>query len=611
MKKRRNLGITLIVLVITIVVLLILAGISLNLVLGENGIVTKAKDAREQTIIGHEKEQINLAYSACKTRENFDDLVTASELETEMKKSNENVSVAADGDNLVITFEETKHQYNIGQDGSFSDIVDWSKLGPGLYKTGTSEMIKSWQELIDDGEVTVKDGVLDTDRIKIEEKGDLVISSSVNEIISFYKGCGGSSDYNVIGLYIPKSVNSIGDFAGEKFLALEKLVISDGCKSIGDYAFRMVYYNVESKLSTIEIPDSIEKIGFGAFEDTKWLKEQPDGEVYLGKVFYEYKGKNAKNASVEIKDGTKGIASAAFNGCRAMESIVLPNTLKNIGEGAFEYCRDLIKIDIPNNIENIERITFLGCTNLKTINIPDNVNIIKESAFSECKNLTTVNISEGVERIERYAFSECTSFETIDIPASISEMDMRAFNKCYKLTKVNVAEKNNSYSSSDGILFDKNKTKLLLYRIKDASEYDIPDTVITIGNNAFDSCYELTAINIPESTIEIGEEAFANCGGIKEIKIPENVKIINKKAFYHCYSLKNFVIPEGVTTIGDNVFERCGSLESINIPASVTELGKDSFRSCTKVKVTVASGTSITASDLSKAGLSSSQYTFE
>ena len=180
------------------------------------------------------------------------------------------------------------------------------------------------------------------------------------------------------------------------------------------------------------------------------------------------------------------------------------------------------------NIENIERITFLGCTNLKTINIPDNVNIIKESAFSECKNLTTVNISEGVERIERYAFSECTSFETIDIPASISEMDMRAFNKCYKLTKVNVAEKNNSYSSSDGILFDKNKTKLLLYRIKDASEYDIPDTVITIGNNAFDSCYELTAINIPESTIEIGEEAFANCGGIKEIKIPENVKIINK-----------------------------------------------------------------------------------
>ena len=294
MKKRRNLGITLIALVITIVVLLILAGISLNLVLGENGIVTKAKDAREQTIIGHEKEQTNLAYSACKTRENFDDLVTASELETEMKKSNENVSVVADGDNLVITFEETKHQYNIGQDGSFSDIVDWSKLGPGLYKTGTSEMIKSWQELIDDGEVTVKDGVLDTDRIKIEEKGDLVISSSVNEIISFYKGCGGSSDYNVIGLYIPKSVNSIGDFAGEKFLALEKLVISDGCKSIGDYAFRMVYYNVESKLSTIEIPDSIEKIGFGAFEDTKWLKEQPDGEVYLGKVFYEYKGKNAK-----------------------------------------------------------------------------------------------------------------------------------------------------------------------------------------------------------------------------------------------------------------------------------------------------------------------------
>ena len=156
----REKGITLIALVITIVVLLILAGISLNLVLGENGIVTKAKDAREQTIIGHEKEQINLAYSACKTRENFDDLVTASELETEMKKSNENVSVAADGDNLVITFEETKHQYNIGQDGNYAENVDWSKLEPGLYKTGTSEMIKSWQQLLDDGNIIVQENEL-------------------------------------------------------------------------------------------------------------------------------------------------------------------------------------------------------------------------------------------------------------------------------------------------------------------------------------------------------------------------------------------------------------------------------------------------------------------
>lgn len=132
----------------------------MNLVFGENGIVTKAKDAREQTIIGHEKEQINLAYSACKTRENFDDLVTASELETEMKKSNENVSVVEDGDNLVITFEETKHQYNIGQDGNFKENtnqnIDWSTLEPGLYKTGTSEMIKSWQQLLDDGNIIVQ-----------------------------------------------------------------------------------------------------------------------------------------------------------------------------------------------------------------------------------------------------------------------------------------------------------------------------------------------------------------------------------------------------------------------------------------------------------------------
>lgn len=211
-------GITLIALVITIVVLLILAGISLNLVLGENGIVTKAKDAREQTIIGHEKEQINLAYSACKTRENFDDLVTASELETEMKKSNENVSVVADGDNLVITFEETKHQYNIGQDGNFKENtnqnIDWSKLEPGLYKTGTSEMIKSWQELIDDGDITV-DGtkfnsikmIYDQD-VTMPLAGDLIISNDITEIGSLTGGK--SACYvgksGITGVYVPSSV---------------------------------------------------------------------------------------------------------------------------------------------------------------------------------------------------------------------------------------------------------------------------------------------------------------------------------------------------------------------------------------------------------------------
>ena len=605
----------------------------MNLVLGENGIVTKAKDAREQTIIGHEKEQINLAYSACKTRENFDDLVTANELETEMKKSNENVSVAADGDNLVITFEETKHQYNIGQDGSFSDIVDWSKLGPGLYKTGTSEMIKSWQELIDDGEVTVKDGVLDTDRIKIEEKGDLVISSSVNEIISFYKGCGGYSDYNVIGLYIPKSVNSIGDFAGEKFLALEKLVISDGCKSIGNCAFRMVYYNVESKLSTIEIPDSIEKMGYDVFEDTKWLNDQPDGEVYIGKVFYKYKGKMPENTNIDIKSGTRAIAGLAFTNGSELCNISLPESIKGVGPLAFRGCSKLNQIELPNSIENIEERAFSGCTSLNSINIPESLKVINYGIIEDCKNIVS-----------------------IDIPKNVNEIDPTAFYGCDSLQRISVEEENTTFSSVDGILFNKDKTSILLYRNRDSNTYNIPSTVKVIGKMAFIGCNNLKNISIPEGVNEIGEKAFMNTE-ITEIKIPQNVKTIGNSAFEECRNLKNIEIPDNVITIGNSTFhyctqlksvkisnnitiigvytfagcysltnveipsgvteinygafEGCRGLESINIPKSVTSLGNEVFRSCTKVKVTVASGTSLTASDLSKAGLSSSQYTFE
>ena len=95
------------------------------------------------------------------------------------------------GENLVITFEETKHQYNIGQDGNYTENVDWSKLEPGLYKTGTSEMIKSWQELIDDGDITVEGTkfneiktIFSYDQdVTMPLAGDLIISNDMTEVV--------------------------------------------------------------------------------------------------------------------------------------------------------------------------------------------------------------------------------------------------------------------------------------------------------------------------------------------------------------------------------------------------------------------------------------------
>ena len=522
----REKGITLIALVITIVVLLILAGISLNLVLGENGIVTKAKDAREQTIIGHEKEQINLAYSACKTRENFDDLVTASELETEMKKSNENVSVAADGDNLVITFEKTKHQYNIGQDGNYIENVDWSKLEPGLYKTGTSEMIKSWQELIDDGEVTVQNGALDRNRTHISEKGDLIISDQVNQIYAKGETCGTIRDYNIIAMYIPGSVKVIGNSGLRGFCALEKLVIAEGCKSIGELALSYGFDGGKSQLKDIEFPNSIENIEGILFDSgySPWLDDQPDGEIYIGKVLYCYKGEMPSNTKIEIKNGTRKIAASAFKYKKNLVGIVIPSSVNIIGDRAFEDCNNL------SDIEGIENVTLIGIHafhETKWYNEQSDGEIyIGKTLYSYKGTMpenTSLKIKEGTLNIADYAFVRCTGLIEVSFPISIKNVGKSCFYDCKNLSIIKGGENierigSGAFSSTQ---WENNHENGYIYIGKVLYSYkgdnslekmQIREGTISISNYA---CYvpaiaTTATIIIPKSVKNIGDSIVGN-----------------------------------------------------------------------------------------------------
>ena len=121
--KNKSKGITLIALVITIIVLLILAGVTIATLTGENGILTKATTAKEQTVIGQEKEAISLAYTACKA-EDMEDVVTNTELQTELEKGQNNVQVTMSGDDLIVWFKDTGHRYTVKQDGKIEQIGD-------------------------------------------------------------------------------------------------------------------------------------------------------------------------------------------------------------------------------------------------------------------------------------------------------------------------------------------------------------------------------------------------------------------------------------------------------------------------------------------------------
>lgn len=479
----------------------------MNLVFGENGIVTKAKDAREQTIIGHEKEQINLAYSACKTRENFEDLVTAGELETEMKKSNENVSVAADGDNLVITFEETKHQYNIGQDGNFKENtnqnIDWSTLEPGLYKTGTSEMIKSWQELIDDGDITVEGTKLNEIKtifsydqdVTMPLAGDLIISNDMTEIGSLTGGKAACyvGKSGITGVYVPSSVKKLtssSQYGYGGFFAMfdmKKIVIEEGLEEIGDYSFASCYSLIE-----VELPDSVTTVGDYAFA---W---------------------SSNIVNVKIPDNVI-LGKACFISNRLTQ---IPQNITSIGETMFANCEELKVVNIPNGITSIGARAFSGCGNITSINIPSSVKVIGEGAFLYCGNITSINIPNSIKKIGREAFKNCVNLS-----------DINGFDNVISVGQ-NSLDGTKWYSSQ-------------------------PDGEVYIGKTLYNYKGTMSAdtrLRIKEGTENIADCAFRECTGLIEVTFPASIKNIGEYCFYNCKNLSVINTNENIERIGDSAF---------------------------------------------------------
>ena len=180
------------------------------------------------------------------------------------------------------------------------------------------------------------------------------------------------------------------------------IVLKEGTLGIGDSAFFGC-----SGLTNITIPNSVTSIGPGAFSDTAWYNNQPDGLVYAGKVAYKYKGTMPWCTSIVLKEGTLGIGQYAFYGCEELTSITIPNSVTSIGDYVFYGCTGLTSITIPNSVTSIGYRAFSGCEGLTSIIIPDSVTSIGSQAFYNCIGLTSVTIPDSVTSIGTEAFSGC------------------------------------------------------------------------------------------------------------------------------------------------------------------------------------------------------------
>ncbi|MGN0469630.1 MAG: leucine-rich repeat domain-containing protein [Acutalibacteraceae bacterium] len=355
-----------------------------------------------------------------------------------------------------------------------------------------------------------------------------------------------------------KPVTSIGNSAFNECTGLTSITIPASVTSIGYYAFANC-----TNLASIDIPENITSVGYCAFDDTEWYTNQPDGVLYIGKVVYEYKGQMPDNTAVVLKDGTQTINNNVFSGCKGLTSIEIPDSVATIGEWAFSGCTGLTSITIPDSVATIGQAAFQECTSLNNVEISDSAAVsIAGYAFRGCKNLKNINISEGVVKIDSVAFVGTG------------------------LTSITVDKNNKNYSSQDGVLFNKDKTKLLMYPERKAGEYKIPDSVTEIGDDAFVNCTGLTDVTIPDSVTFIDVGAFAGCTGLTSVIIPDSVKTLGWSSwrsgvFGGCTGLTNVTIGNDVTEIGQYIFERCTALTSITIPENIKSIESFAFEGCT------------------------------
>jgi len=157
----------------------------------------------------------------------------------------------------------------------------------------------------------------------------------------------------------------------------------------------------------------------------------------------------------------------------------------------------------------------------------------------------------------------------VTIPSSVTDIGSSAFGNCKVLTGIVVAAENPNYSSADGVLFDKDKTTLIQCPGGKQGEYTVPNSVTSIGNSAFSSCYLLTSVEIPNSVGEIGVQAFSSCIGLTSVTIGNGVTSIGGYAFYYCSKLASVTINATTPpTLGNEALNKTAAALTIYVPAA-------------------------------------------
>lgn len=420
------------------------------------------------------------------------------------------------------------------------------------------------------------------------------------------------------------------------------VVIRDGTVRIGDDVFK------EHAITSVQLPDSLQKIGNCAFQFCKELKEItfPEGLITIDGLAFAY---CTQLENVVLPEGLKHLGDSAFSYCHALTEVTIPEGVTFMS-GTFSYCTSLRTLNLPNSLTDMSNGVVEGCNSLETLHLPSKLEYISGEWPSKLKTITTavgsvryvsedgvlydtqdnsilfvnasitgnVTVRDGITTIGAGAFKGRKGLTSVTLPESCTVIDSYAFENCTALTDINFPEKleligrNAFYNSGitslklsqpgihvGGFAFaychqlksveitstDFDLMEWTFARCENLETVLLPPQVFRMEGGCFTECTSLTTVVLPKNITFV--HGFKDCTSLKTIEIPDSVTSIGYEAFANCKSLESIHLPDGVTNIGDLAFVRCFALKDVNFPAALTTIGKEAFRSVPIAEVVI------------------------
>ena len=406
-------------------------------------------------------------------------------------------------------------------------------------------------------------------RILSGNKGitEIAIPKTLKSVSSAYlygmDGDGPFTESNIQRATIETGMTEVPEHLFQRNSTLISVEIPDTVVKIGGYAF------AQTGVESIEIPDTVTRLEEGVLAETKLAKlKLPRNIEFIGRrILSGNKGvteitipKSLKNVGsaylygidgdgpftesnikrAKIEAGMVKIPEHLFQRDSVLISVEIPDTVTEINAYAFAQT-GLENIEIPESVIVLDNQVFAG-GNLIQINIPDSIENMGNAIFQGCSKLKTVKLPTVRYNIGSYMFADCISLEEIKFPKTVTTIWEHAFEGCSSLKKVEWSDclesiKDNAFKGCTSL-----------------TEIVIPNTVRELGNGVLYDCDSLTNISVGAGISKLSESCFEHCDNLEKIVLPYTIKSIDKSAFKECIALKEITIPRNTSSIGTSVF---------------------------------------------------------